>query len=99
MPTIHERRENFEIEILCSHCELKTTTTHYWEVDGDFVCDECFDTQYSHMVKCAIDNCEEYDDENNFTDGMCASCLEVNTPLDPEVQEGWEHNIEKWNDE
>jgi hypothetical protein len=51
------------------------------------------------MVKCAIDNCEEYDDENNFTDGMCESCLEVNTPLDPEVQEGWEHNIEKWNDE
>jgi hypothetical protein len=30
---------------------------------------------------------------------MCESCLEVNTPLDPSNQEGWEHNIRRWNEE
>ncbi|MCW8195709.1 hypothetical protein F6455_13010 [Proteobacteria bacterium 005FR1] len=76
---------------------MKKVTNRVWIVDGGDVCEDCFDAHFSDMAKCIVEDCDEYDDPDNFVNGMCEPCLEVNTPLDPEEQQGWEEIIENWN--
>ncbi|HIE5289214.1 TPA: hypothetical protein ACXNO4_001433 [Proteus mirabilis] len=96
MPTI-EKKPKPNSAIQCSHCDNKIDYPYY-NVGFKAVCDECFEDNYSSLVKCSIDGCNEYDEKSNLIKGMCESCYEVNSPLSPEEQEGWEHNIRKWNE-
>jgi len=99
MPEIQEQRYLTPTTFDCMHCERSITSNHSWSVDGDDVCDNCYPGAYGDLVKCNVAGCDNYEEEDDLTDGMCESCLEVNTPLDPSDQEGWEHNIRRWNEE
>jgi hypothetical protein len=98
MPEIQEQNLFAPTIFNCTHCECSINSQHLWLVDGGRVCDECFDNTYSHLVKCGVADCNTYMEEDDLTDGMCESCLEVDTPLDPSDQEGGEHNIRRWNE-
>lgn len=99
MHEIQEQRSLKPTTFDCTCCEASITSNHFWSVDGTYVCDNCFSDAYGDLVKCCIADCDTYAEEDDFTDGMCESCLEVNTPLAPSDQEGWEHNIRRWSEE
>lgn len=97
MPIIFET-QNASNKVLICDCGNKIDDEYYWVIDRNATCNNCYNDEYSHMVKCCSDNCNEHDDEQNFTNGMCEKCEELSTPLSHEDQEGWEHNILKWNE-
>jgi len=98
MHEIIERHHLAPVDFHCAECNQTLSSCRFWSVDHYQVCDECFVEKYDHLVKCSTSSCIVYGDEDDFRDGMCESCEEVNTPLDPEAQEGWEHNIRRWNE-
>ncbi|WP_063650542.1 hypothetical protein [Aliivibrio fischeri] len=96
MTTIYEKEVFGQTPVICT-CD-KQINDFYWEVNGEITCNDCYKEYHSHLVKCCMDDCDEYEPDGDLIDSMCASCYELNSPLSDEDQEGWEHNIEKWND-
>ncbi|ROQ19862.1 hypothetical protein EDC38_0453 [Marinimicrobium koreense] len=99
MPLIRERNISSTTDIFCDNCRDEYSVLHYWEVDGEEICDDCFGARYSHMEKCGSYDCLNYEDPKDLINGLCEDCDEVEGPINPEDQEGWEHNAEKWNDD
>lgn len=98
MPEIYEQHHNHPATFQCTHCEKSITSRKSWSIDGGDVCDDCRRNGYGRLVKCRVEDCNNYEEKIDLTDGMCESCLEVNLPLGPSDQEGWEHNIRRWNE-
>lgn len=80
---MHEIRQirSFDSQsFICGRCEKSFESSQVRSVDGDAICDDCFDDEYGDLVKCNTVDCHTHLEEENLTNGMCESCYEVNSP-------------------
>lgn len=98
MSEVEEIHKPSPVPILCTHENHNVKTSQFWLVDRQVICDSCFIEHYSELEKCATPGCNEYDEPQNFTNGLCDSCNELAAGIDPQDEEGWRHNAMKWNE-
>lgn len=61
----------------CSECDQIIESNHSWSLDGDKVCDDCYESEIADLRKCKMDDCFTYDKPDNFRNGYCESCDEI----------------------
>lgn len=93
----------FELLGVCADCEIALHVNNVLDASGEatsrHICDRCLDHSETYGT-CAL--CSEVFEIKHLkpTPGGQFACLEHigEFHLDPEEEEGWEGNIERWND-